>query len=97
MKRLLPRASCLSFTLLVLAIASSANAGDDILMNDFEAADYGNWKVEGKAFGTAPAKGTLGGQMQVTGSEGKGLVNSFLGGDKPTGKLTSPAFTIERD
>ena len=35
--------------------------------------------------------------MQVTGFEGKGLVNTFLGGDRPTGKLTSPEFTIERD
>ena len=35
--------------------------------------------------------------MQVTGFEGQGLVNTFLGGDKPTGKLTSPEFVIERD
>jgi fructan beta-fructosidase len=75
----------------------SPAADDDILINDFEAANYGDWKAEGAAFGTGPAKGTLGGQMQVTGFEGKGLVNSFLGGDGPTGKLTSPPFTIERD
>ena len=80
--------------LMAVAVASGA---DDILIADFEGKDYGDWKVEGKAFGTAPAKGTLGGQMRVTGFEGKGLVNTFLGGDKPTGKLTSPAFTIERD
>jgi fructan beta-fructosidase len=76
---------------------SPANAADDILINDFEAADYGQWKVEGTAFGKAPAKGTLAGQMQVAGYEGQGLANSFLGGDRPTGKLTSPEFTIERD
>jgi fructan beta-fructosidase len=69
----------------------------DILIADFEAADYGDWKVEGEAFGTAPAKGTLPGQMHVSGFEGERLVNSFLGGDKSTGKLTSPEFTIQRD
>ena len=90
-------ATCLTFTLVGLAIQSPTCAAEDILINDFEAADYGDWKVAGEAFGTGPAKGTLGGQMQVAGFEGKGLVNSFLGGDKPTGKLTSPEFTIERD
>ena len=97
MKRLLLLASCLSFTLVALTMPSPASADDDIVINDFEAAGYGDWKIEGTAFGTAPAKGALGGQMQVTGFEGKGLVNSFLGGDRPTGKLTSPEFTIERD
>jgi len=97
MKRLLLLATCFSLTLFALAIPSPAGADDDILINDFEAADYGDWKVEGEAFGTGPAKGTLGGQMHVSGFEGKGLVNTFLGGDRPTGKLTSPEFTIERD
>ena len=69
-----------------------------ILIADFEAKTYGEgWKAEGKAFGTGPARGTLPGQMAVTGFQGKGLVNSFLKGDGPTGTLTSPAFTIERD
>jgi fructan beta-fructosidase len=83
--------------LILLAVSASASAADDILINDFEAADYGDWKVEGTAFGKAPAKGTLGGQMKVTGFEGKGLVNTYLGGDGPKGTLTSPPFTIERD
>jgi len=77
--------------------ARGALAADDILIADFEGADYGKWKVEGKAFGTGPAKGTLPGQMEVTGFQGKGLVNTFLGGDGPIGKLTSPEFTFERD
>jgi len=97
MKTLLLRASCLPLTLLALAMPSAGGAAGDILISDFEAGSYGDWKVEGTAFGTAPAKGTLGGQMHVSGFEGKGLVNSFLGGDRPTGKLTSPPFTIERD
>jgi len=87
----------LSLTLELSAPAVAAEAGD-IPIADFEGKSYPEgWKVEGTAFGKAPATGTLGGQMQVTGFEGKGLVNSFLGGDGPKGKLTSPAFTIERD
>ena len=97
MKKFLLIVTCLSVTLFGLAAPLPASAEDDILINDFEAADYGDWKVEGEAFGEAPAKGTLGGQMHVSGFEGEGLVNTFLRGDKPTGKLTSPEFTIERN
>ena len=39
--------------------------------DDFEAADYGLWKVEGTAFGPGPAKGTLPGQMEVSGYKGE--------------------------
>ncbi|MDX2035308.1 MAG: glycoside hydrolase family 32 protein [Isosphaeraceae bacterium] len=68
----------------------------DLVVADFEGADYAGWTVEGTAFGSGPAKGTLPGQMAVTGYLGKGLVNSFLGGDDSLGRLTSPEFTIER-
>ena len=83
----------------VFVMSTPAIAADkDIVIADFEGKAYPEgWKAEGKAFGKGPAKGGLGGQMHVSGFEGKGLVNSFLGGDKPTGKLTSSEFTIERD
>ena len=68
----------------------------DILIADFEGNDYGNWKVEGRAFGAGPAKGTLPNQMTVTGYEGEGLVNSFYGGDDTVGRLESIPFEIER-
>jgi fructan beta-fructosidase len=68
----------------------------DVLFADFEGATYGDWVVTGTAFGTGPAKGTLPNQMPVTSFKGKGLVNSYLGGDKSTGTLTSPEFTIAR-
>jgi fructan beta-fructosidase len=97
MKALSPLAGLLSCALLGIAISATVRADDDILIADFEAADYGDWQVEGEAFGTAPAKGTLSSQMPVTGFEGKGLVNSFLGGDRSMGTLTSPEFTIQRD
>ena len=68
----------------------------DIVVADFEGETHGDWQVEGEAFGKGPARGTLPSQMKVAGFAGKGLVNSFHGGDKSTGKLTSPAFTVER-
>jgi len=34
----------------------------------------------GEAFGPGPARGTLPGQMQVVGFQGRGLVNSFYRG-----------------
>jgi len=68
----------------------------DLVIADFEGASFGDWSVEGAAFGTAPARGALPGQMAVDGFEGKGLVNSFVGGDDSTGTLSSPPFTIQR-
>lgn len=68
----------------------------DVLIADFEGNNYGNWKTTGQAFGTGPARGTLGGQMAVSGFRGIGLVNSFIRGDGPTGTLTSPPFKVNR-
>ena len=73
-----------------------ASAAKDILIADFESEMYQGWTAEGDAFGKGPAKGTLEGQMTVSGFQGKGLVNSFLEGDGPTGKLLSDPFTIQR-
>jgi sucrose-6-phosphate hydrolase SacC (GH32 family) len=82
---------------LMLISASIAYAQrPDVLLADFEGDDYGDWKVVGESFGKGPAHGTLPGQMPVQGFQGKGLVNSFAGGDGTTGTLTSPEFKIER-
>ena len=69
---------------------------EKIVLADFEGPDYGDWVVVGQAFGKAPARGTLERQQNVSGFLGKGLVNTFLGGDAPSGTLTSPEFTISR-
>ncbi|GEM_PF-18219 len=82
-------------TLYARAPDGAASAPPDILFADFENG-YGAWKVEGEAFGDAPATGTLPGQQPVTGFMGKGLVNTFWKGDDTTGRLTSPTFTVER-
>ena len=80
-----------------LMMGSVAFAADDILIEDFEGKDYGDWKVEGEAFGPGPAKGTLPNQMEVSGFKGERLVNTFYKGDGTTGTLISPEFTVKRD
>jgi non-lysosomal glucosylceramidase len=67
----------------------------EIVFETFENG-YGSWKLDGEAFGTEPAKGTLPGQHAVSGFLGKQLVNTFLKGDATQGRLTSPSFKIER-
>jgi fructan beta-fructosidase len=88
-----------TLTLLAVLFAHTARGADraDTLVADFEGDTYGDgWTATGTAFGKGPAKGTLPNQMLVTGYRGKGLVNSYLGGDGATGTLTSPAFKIDR-
>ena len=69
---------------------------EELLIADFEGSDYGGWRLTGEAFGPGPARGTLPGQMAVSGFLGNGLVNTFLKGDGSTGTLTSPSFKVER-
>lgn len=92
MSRLLLASVVLGLALCVPAAAASP----DILIADFEGSDYGAWKTTGTAFGPGPARGTLPHQMEVSGYEGRGLVNSFFGGDGSTGTLASPSFVIQR-
>ena len=87
----------LQLALLAATFATAtARAADDVIFADFEGDNYGAWKAEGEAFGSAPARGALPGQMAVEGFAGKGLANSFNKGDDSTGRLTSPEFKIER-
>jgi fructan beta-fructosidase len=92
MRRLFP---CAVLLLCLPAVAAAADR-PDVLLADFDGDTYGDWKTTGDAFGKGPARGALPGQMPVTGFLGKGLVNSFHGGDKSTGTLTSPPFKVER-
>ena len=57
---------------LVVAILTSPglHAADDILIADFENANYGECNATCDAFGAGPARGTLPGQMQVDGFKG---------------------------
>jgi len=67
-----------------------------IVFETFEGTDYGNWQVEGEAFGKGPASGTPPNQNRVSGFEGKGFADSFHDSDAPQGTLTSPPFVINR-
>ena len=86
----------LSILLATSAILAAPAVGADLLIADFEGDPYTPWQVTGDAFGSAPAKGALPGQMHVEGFHGKGFVNSFNKGDHSTGSLTSLEFRIER-
>jgi len=85
--------------LLVGFVLGSAFGQDraDVVVADFERETYHPWVAEGPAFGMSPARGAWPGQMAVEGFEGRGLVNSFQGGDDSTGTLTSPPIRIERN
>ncbi|HRZ18072.1 MAG TPA: hypothetical protein P5141_10965, partial [Candidatus Hydrogenedentes bacterium] len=63
--------------LLATVCCCGAAFGADTVFADFEGKDYGDWKAEGEAFGPGPARGTLEGQMEVSGLKGRRLVNSF--------------------
>jgi fructan beta-fructosidase len=96
---MIPSRIVLTLLVLVPGLAGGtlrAGPRDDILIEDFEGPTYGKWKAQGEAFGKGPARGPLPGQMPVTGFLGKGLVNSFVGGDRSTGTLTSPPIAIQR-
>ena len=88
---------------LIIAVLFLSHAyGQDNLLSDFEQSTYvwlptgGSWTATGTCFGTGPAHGNLSGQNTVNGYLGKGLVNTYLGGDNSTGTLTSPSFIITR-
>src|SRR5436305_11873859 len=85
-----------AFLFACLVALPCAAEREDILVADFEGDTWGEWKTTGDAFGPGPAKGTLPDQMPVTGYLGKGLANSYHGGDKSVGTLTSPPFKVER-
>lgn len=81
---------------LSLLLFPALAAASDLLVADFEVDSFGDWKVSGEAFGKAPAKGALPGQMPVSGFLGSALANGYHGGDDSTGTLESPPFKIER-
>ncbi len=95
--RLVKRANMQMISSHAESVKSTQGKRPKIVFADFEGGDYGQWKVEGAAFGKGPVGGTLETQQEVSGFVGKGLVNTFLGGDdKMHGKLTSPRFRIQR-
>ncbi len=82
------------FIMAISLLNGWACGADDTIIADFEGGTYGEWTATGNAFGSAPATGKLGGQQDVSGYRGNGLINTFRNGDKSTGTLTSPPFQI---
>ena len=56
---------CLSAALVLMAWSLPTTA-DDLLIDDFETADLGNWSITGDAFGSQPAEGSLPGSQQFS-------------------------------
>ena len=79
----------------LLVLGQITRAEPDVVLADFEGADFGSWTVTGEAFGKGPARGTLPNQMRVSGFQGEGLLNSYVGGDGTQGSIVSPPFTIQ--
>ena len=92
---------CITAAMLATGLATCL-AADDIIIADFEGANFGNWKVTGDAFATGPAHGGLPNPWRpelrtpVDGYKGKGFASSFCSGECGIGSLTSPEFKIER-
>ena len=69
----------------------------------FNGGTYSGWNVQNDPsnsagpWGSAPATGSLPGQMPVAGNIGAGLVNGFHGGDNPVGSMESAPFTVDKD
>ena len=83
--------------LFATSLGAVVRAADDVVVADFESSDYAGWVATGDAFGPGPARGALPGQMAVGGYVGRGLVNTFLNGDRSRGTLTSPELVLSRD
>ncbi|MGJ8695829.1 MAG: DUF7133 domain-containing protein [Verrucomicrobiaceae bacterium] len=81
--------------LLPLLLATSLHA-KDVLFEAFESDGFGEWKVEGSAFGLSPTAASpdgLNGKVQNYANDY--YVSSAHQGDASVGTLTSPGFTID--
>ncbi|NUM55952.1 MAG: twin-arginine translocation signal domain-containing protein [Candidatus Hydrogenedentes bacterium] len=88
--------TCDEFSLIHDALNPKKAAAKADIFENFETGSYANWKIEGDAFGDAPATGTFPGQQKVSGWQGTYYLNSWANGDGPVGKATSREFTIEK-
>ena len=83
------------FTSLFLSLALPL-AATDLVFAPFESDGFGEWTVDGKAFGKSPTATTpIGVNGRITGYSNAYFVSSAHGGDNPTGSLTSPEFEIK--
>lgn len=96
------RFTVIACVLLFVTNFSIATASNDIVIADFEGADYAGWQSTGACFGEGPVKGSLSSKHGVAGFKGNKLVDTYVDSkgsftDGNTGTLTSPEFQIQRD
>jgi fructan beta-fructosidase len=72
-------------------------SAEDLILGNFTGASYGNWKATGTAFNPGPASGPLLSKLEIENALDAVVASSEVEGDRPTGTLTSPTFTIARD
>lgn len=81
-----------------LLLAAGSSLAATKVLQTFEGDGFGDWKVEGTAFGLAPVAGKCDGlTAELTNYSGESLACSAHGGDAATGSLTSPEFKISED
>lgn len=91
-------------TLFAIAVlAASASAAENITIADFEGDTYVPWHTTGNAFNAGPARGDSLKTLEIINATGSGVPCSenldsgtTTGNDVPQGRLTSPAFAIQR-
>ncbi len=87
----------LFFSAGMILAAGSAAAATKVLQA-FEGDGFGDWKVEGAAFGLAPVAGEMNGlNGTLTGYSQESVACSAHGGDAATGSLTSPEFEVSEN
>ncbi|QJE98150.1 DUF7133 domain-containing protein [Luteolibacter luteus] len=78
-----------------LLFATGSTLAATKVLQAFEGDGYGDWKVEGAAFGLAPSGGKMDGlNAELTGYAQESVACSAHGGDAAKGTLTSPEFKI---
>lgn len=76
------------------AVSATPPAGARVVF-DFERATWDRWTRSGSAWGPGPVTAPVSGQAMVVGATGARFATSMHGGDRATGRLTSPEFRID--
>jgi fructan beta-fructosidase len=84
---------------LMFVVAFSCKGRQDIVLENFETDSYKEWIAKGNAFGDYPVL-TPAETLNDWGNrnyEGNFMLTSYINGDRGTGGITSPEFTISRN
>ena len=82
--------------LLLVVLAHLSSVAADLPVGHFGETDYGDWKASGTAFQKGPASGVLLPKLEIENAPNSPVASSEIEGDRPTGTLTSPEFTIAK-